>query len=314
MRQPRSARIPYGRGGCYHLLSRCSRRAFHLNTDERKYWIEERLLSWAKTLCIDLMAYAILDSHFHIVIRCRPDVASRLTDEQVVRRYLSMTNLVDWKPTPLNAYKPRHCKDKLDLVDQARLKIAHPTAMMRALKEGSARLINLQDKAAGHVWESRYHDVSLLDAGAVIACMLYVDLNPLRAGICKSPEKARFCSAGMRTGDDVHVLWRMNDHPILDETGLSTGSLRVTPDVYMSLLNATARGILGIVAKVPTWAEDWLIRMGIKKEEWISTMSQPGKMTGTAIGTVESRARISAKRLMSDKSGLFGTDKSVCPH
>jgi|GEM_PF-5230550 len=53
----------------------------------------------------------------------------------------------------------------------------------------------------GHFWEARYKVQPLLDEMAVAACMAYVDLNPIRAGIALTPETSDFTSVQERIVD-----------------------------------------------------------------------------------------------------------------
>ena len=46
------------------------------NFDHRKIWIEETLQQFAANFGIDLLCFAILSNHFHLILRSRPDVVA----------------------------------------------------------------------------------------------------------------------------------------------------------------------------------------------------------------------------------------------
>ena len=60
------------------------------NYDHRKSWMEHELEHLAKFFSIDLLCYAILSNHFHLVLRSRPDVVAQWDDRQVARRWLML--------------------------------------------------------------------------------------------------------------------------------------------------------------------------------------------------------------------------------
>ena len=69
---------------------------------------------------------------------------------------------------------------------------------MGRLNEWFARRANKEDGCKGHFWEARFHSQALLDEAALLTSMVYVDLNPIRAGVAQTPIDSDFTSLQQR--------------------------------------------------------------------------------------------------------------------
>ena len=188
-----------------HVMNRVVRRCFLLgddsvtgkNYDHRKVWIEEELKHLAANFGIDLLVFAILSNHFHLVLRSRPDVVATWDDTEVARRWLRLCPLRPGadQPTEFELNSIRHDEDKL--ID-IRRRLSDISWWMRLLCQKIAQRANSEDEEVGKFWQSRFRAVRLLDEESLLACAAYVDLNPIRAAMAETLEESDYTSAQRR--------------------------------------------------------------------------------------------------------------------
>jgi REP element-mobilizing transposase RayT len=192
----------------YHTISRCVRRAFLCGEDSltgknyqhRKAWVTERLQQLAEVFAIDICAYAVMSNHYHLVLRINKDKVRQWDNGQVIERWGTLYHLpllVARHSRGETASKAERNKAQ-EIIDTWRERLCDISWFMRSLNEHLARRGNQEDRCTGHFWESRFRSQALLDDAAVLTCMSYVDLNPVRAGMADTPEASDFTSIQQR--------------------------------------------------------------------------------------------------------------------
>ena len=211
MGYPRSQLVVSGAVGTYHCVSRCVRRAFLCGEDaltgrsfeHRKGWIEDRLIELAEVFSVSLLAYAVMSNHVHVVLRVDPNPSLDWSDREVAERWVRL-----FPARVEGVVDAEACRAKADVlcgnaerIAQLRARLADLSWFMRCLSEPLARLANAEDGCTGRFWEGRFRSQALLDDAAVLACMAYVDLNPVRAGAADDLPGSHHTSAQRRVQD-----------------------------------------------------------------------------------------------------------------
>ena len=224
MTQPRRTLISLSDTPYYHCVSRCVRQAYLCGHDSstgrsyehRRRWLEAKLLSTANAFGIKVCAYAIMSNHYHVVLRVCSDDVQRWSAREVITR---------WHQVYSGTRLSRLFIDNGVLSDSEQLTLDDCVALwrtrlmsiswfMKVVNHAIAVRANDEDECKGHFWEARFKSQALLDEQALLACMAYVDLNPIRAELAQSLETSDFTSIKRR----IKALKGLHSpHPCLDD-------------------------------------------------------------------------------------------------
>ena len=198
-----------GEVGIYHCVNRCVRRAWLCGRDpvsgksydHRKDWIQDRLEELAGIFAVDILGFAVMANHVHVVVRTRPDVATTWSADEVAGRWWRLfpkRRDESGQPAEPEPHELKMLTADKRVLSERRERLSSLSWFMRCLCEPIARRANKEDTCSGRFWEGRFKSQKLLDEAAVLACSVYVDLNPIRAGVAKTPESSHHTSAHER--------------------------------------------------------------------------------------------------------------------
>lgn len=219
MPQSRKSQISLIDTPYYHCVSRCVRRSFLCGIDKysgqsyehRRGWVEDRLSFLSTVFAIDICAYAVMNNHTHVVLCVDKALADNWDNDEVLRRYhrLHKGTLLTQRFMKGDTLSQGELITFDETVKMYRKRLYDISWFMRDLNEYIAREANEEDGCTGRFWEGRFKSQALLDESAVLACMAYVDLNPIRAKMEKTPETSKHTSIKKR----IHAIKNQQPQP-----------------------------------------------------------------------------------------------------
>ena len=116
--------------------------------------------------------------------------------------------------------------------------------------------------------------------------MAYVDLNPVRAAMCHSPEESDYASIQERINSDNSKL-----------LGFSKDDIPYSLTDYISLVDLTGRVLVDNKrGYIPNKLPDILIRLNLNPDSWMDELMSFKTKGRTAVGTV-AQLKLFCKRM-----------------
>jgi REP element-mobilizing transposase RayT len=287
MPKPRSSQVSLIDTAYYHCVSRCVRRAFLCGTDKysgtsyehRRVWVEDKVLWLSSVFAIGICAYAVMSNHVHLVLCVDKDKAMSWSDKQVVGHWhrLHRGTLLSQKFMRNELLSDNEWISLKETIAIYRQRLYDISWLMASLSEPIARQANKEDGCTGRFWEGRFKSQALLDDAAVLSCMAYVDLNPIRAKIAKTPETSQHTSIQKRT--EAIQQHKRQPHKLLPFVGnprqdMPQGIAFSLQD-YCELVDTTGRIIRADKAGVIDSAHSPILsRLGLSEEQWITLTTE----------------------------------------
>lgn len=305
----------------YHCISRCVRGAFLCGEgfEHRRQWIEKRLQVLAKNFAISIAGFSVMQNHFHLVVRLDESDADNWSVEEVLRRWINV-----FPPARLDVDDDSAVQGWIEnqstnreRVEELRQRLTNLGWFMKALKEPLSKMANREDDCRGAFWEGRYKSIAILDEEALLATCVYVDLNPVAAGIAETPESSSYTSIRQRIEhiedkgridvlkaatrgsvygsmaaeaiDQDHWLIPIEDRRRIDPTTAREGMLEsFSLGSYLMLIDYTSRLCREGKCRISNKAKSILDRIGNDHDKWFERMGkmlQSSRLYGRVFGT-----------------------------
>ena len=187
----RVARIKYSdRDSWYHLHSRVAghRGDYPLLTGMARRRLIDTIEHFSRVYFCEVGAFSVMGNHYHLVVRFEAE--REVSREELRARARIM-------------YPNKASQESIDAWSEEewehyRARLFDVSEYMRNIQAAFARWYNRSFDRRGRFWADRFKSVVLGDQRAVLDCVLYVELNPVRGGLVERPEEWQGSSVYLR--------------------------------------------------------------------------------------------------------------------
>jgi REP element-mobilizing transposase RayT len=175
----------------YHVMSRTALPGLPFDAVDKDDFLA-RLKTLSRIYFTEILGFCLMDNHFHLLVRMFPE--DHVPDAELPVRYR--------RKYGEGAGFPEKRRQEF------REKWSSLPEFVRELKQSFSRKFNIRKGRRGYLWDDRYKSLVVQDGDALLNCLAYIDLNPIRAGMVERPEKYRWCSLGyhVQTGNRGGLL------------------------------------------------------------------------------------------------------------
>ncbi len=160
-----------------------------LSFEEEKEYFVRVMRRLAKFSGVKVLTYCIMSNHFHLLLEVPDEDASLFSDRELIRRLKYLYDEDDVRVFRMRLKTARKSGDP-ELLEKVRgpivARMFDLSVFMRELKQRFTQWYNRRTHRVGPLWEGRFRSVLVSGEPEALYMMgLYMELNPLRAGLCE---------------------------------------------------------------------------------------------------------------------------------
>jgi REP element-mobilizing transposase RayT len=183
----------------YHCISRVVERRFIFHTSGHGSAEPERFIKLMRRLeafsGVRVLTYVLMSNHFHLL--CEVPEPRTLSEAEVLERieagYGSARLQAVQEELARYRQQPDGSAQIQRLLDRYRRRMFDISVFIKELKGRFAQDYNQRHDRYGVLWAERFKSLLLEGGEALATVAAYIELNPVRAGLCADPEDYRYC-------------------------------------------------------------------------------------------------------------------------
>ena len=193
-----------GRSAVYHCVTRTVNKEYIIDRVAKEV-LRKQLWQIADFSGVEVITYCIMSNHFHVLVRVPDREATKVSDEELMRRY----RVLYPKPTQYQQSDPKVLEKNLlenneeaaELRERLLERMHDVSQFMKTLKQRFSIWYNRTHDRVGTLWSERFKSTLVEGTEAALRITAaYIDLNPVRAKVVDDPKEYRWSGYGEAMG------------------------------------------------------------------------------------------------------------------
>jgi hypothetical protein len=196
-----------------HVTSRSAGQLFLFQNEEKGVFLD-LVRRWSAFSGIQVLTHCLMDNHFHLLLFVPR--TEKVDHAEILQRLAFV-----WPEAKCEAWQGFYENERQEVKDSMdnamRERMSDLPQFMRMIKQSFSCWFNARHERKGALWDGRYRSVVVEgNPLALLSVAAYIDLNPIRAGLCDDPKDYRWsgygdASAGnKRSREGLHEVVRLS--------------------------------------------------------------------------------------------------------
>lgn len=195
-------RVLLDKKGVYHCMSRVCRGSWLMGEVEKEGF-RKQMWKVAEFCGVEILTYCVMNNHFHVLVRVpeKKDADKKTHNQELLRRARGLYGTDSEKSRQIEMQFSLGGESARRMRDRLLARMHGLSWYMRLLKQRMSIWHNRRSEGFGTLWAERFKSVLVEDVEHCVTLVAaYIDLNPVRGGVCEDPKDYRWSGYGEAVG------------------------------------------------------------------------------------------------------------------